>query len=55
MSDEIRERIVDRCSSAVISNIAKQQGMRTLRQDSMDKALSGITTLEEAMRVTMLD
>lgn len=55
MSDSIRERIVDRCSSAVISSVAKQEGMRSLREDAIEKTLSGVTTLEEAVRVTMLD
>ncbi|MBW2149052.1 MAG: Flp pilus assembly complex ATPase component TadA [Deltaproteobacteria bacterium] len=55
VSDELREKIVERSSSAVIAAIAQQQGMRTLRQDAIQKALSGITTPEEAIRVTMTD
>jgi type II secretory ATPase GspE/PulE/Tfp pilus assembly ATPase PilB-like protein len=55
VTDELREKIVERSSSAVIAAIAQQQGMRTLRQDAIQKALSGITTPEEAIRVTMVD
>jgi len=32
--------------------VAKQEGMKTLREDAWDKVLQGITTYQEIMRVT---
>jgi type IV pilus assembly protein PilB len=35
-----------------IRELGKQQGMKTLRQDGVDKVRAGITTLEEVYRAT---
>ena len=32
--------------------VAKQEGMKTLREDAWDKVLQGITSYQEIMRVT---
>ena len=34
---------------------ARETGMRTLREDGVRKVLSGLTTVEEVIRVTMGD
>ena len=52
ISEEIRELIVKRATSAEIQRKAVEQGMITMRQDGYLKALQGITTLEEVNRVT---
>lgn len=52
ISEEIRELIVQRATSADIQRKAVEQGMITMRQDGYLKALQGITTLEEVNRVT---
>ena len=52
MDDDIRAAIVSRSSAAVIRQIAMSKGMRTLREDAVDKVKAGVTTLEEVMRVT---
>ncbi len=39
-------------NSSAISQKAQEYGMRTLRQDGLEKVLRGETTLEEVMRVT---
>ncbi len=52
VSEEIRELIVKRATSAEIQRKAMEQGMVTMRQDGYLKALQGITTLEEVNRVT---
>ena len=52
ISEEIRELIVKRSTSAEIQRKAVEQGMITMRQDGYLKALQGITTLEEVNRVT---
>src|SRR5213083_1917240 len=55
VSESIRRLIIKRASSAVVKNQAMAEGMRTLRMVGIDKALEGITTLEEVWRVTAED
>ena len=50
--DEIRKMIVANESSNIIANYAHKQGMRTLREDGVEKVLEGTTTLDEVLRVT---
>ncbi|MFQ3550325.1 MAG: ATPase, T2SS/T4P/T4SS family [Armatimonadota bacterium] len=53
IDDDIRSAIISRSSAAAIRQIAVDKGMKTLRQAALDKVLSGETTLEELMRVTV--
>ncbi len=55
VSEAIRRLIIKRASAAVIKNQAITEGMKTLRMVGIDKALEGITTLEEVWRVTAED
>jgi type IV pilus assembly protein PilB len=55
VSEAIRRLIIKRASSAVVKNQAVSEGMKTLRMVGVDKALEGITTLEEIWRVTAED
>ena len=55
VSEAIRRLIIKRASAAVIKNQAMTEGMKTLRMVGMEKALEGITTLEEVWRVTAED
>ncbi|MYC83811.1 MAG: type II secretion system protein GspE [Acidobacteria bacterium] len=50
--EEIRRMIVANEASNVIAHYARQQGMRTLREDGFEKVMTGLTTLEELVRVT---
>ena len=52
MTDEIQRLIYEKSSSAVIRQRARELGMRTLREDGIRKVLSGMTTIEEVLRVT---
>jgi type IV pilus assembly protein PilB len=52
VSESIRRLVIKRASSAVIKNQAMSEGMKTLRMVGLDKALEGVTTLEEIWRVT---
>ena len=52
VDDDIRQMIVDRRPSAAIKEFAVARGMHTLRMDGWRKALAGITTLEDVLRVT---
>ena len=55
INDEIRKLILQKVSSDIIEKKALELGMRTLKQDGWEKALAGITTLEEVMRVTQTE
>jgi general secretion pathway protein E len=52
MTDEIRELVMKRCDVGEIARVAEQQGMVTMRDDGLQKALYGLTTIEEVLRVT---
>ena len=51
VTDEMRELIIRRASSAEIKELAIKQGMHTLRQEGVDKILDGTTSVEEVLRV----
>ena len=51
-NEKIREFIVEKASADVIKKAAQEAGMQTMREDGMHKALAGITTIEEVLRVT---
>ena len=52
LNEEIRELVLKRTSSDQIKKKAVKMGMRTLRQDGVDKVLKGLTTISEVLRVT---
>ncbi|MFC1623789.1 GspE/PulE family protein [Candidatus Omnitrophota bacterium] len=52
MDDEIREMILNNVSSSEIYQKAKEKGMRTLKEDGLEKVKRGYTTIQEAIRVT---
>lgn len=52
IDDDIRAAIIARSSAAAIRQIAMDKGMRTLREDAILKLGSGLTTVEEVIRVT---
>lgn len=51
MTDDMRELILTGASVAKIESLAISQGMITLRNDGLRKALAGETSLEEILRV----
>ncbi len=51
ITEEIRDLILKRATTQAIKEKALAFGMRTLRQNGMQKVLKGITTLGEVMRV----
>lgn len=52
MSDAIRHHIASGADANVIREQAVAEGMKTLRQDALEKLKSGLTTPEEVVRVT---
>jgi type IV pilus assembly protein PilB len=53
VTEEIDRMIIDQDSIASIERKACEQGMRTLRADGLLRAVQGVTTLEEVLRVVM--
>lgn len=51
VTDKIRDLILARQSSYAVREEAIQGGMKTLKDDAMEKILLGSTTLEESLRV----
>lgn len=52
INDEIRRMIVDNATIDELESAGMRQGMKTLRQDGVEKAMKGLTSLDEVMRVT---
>ncbi|PCJ16843.1 MAG: type II secretion system protein GspE [Candidatus Cloacimonadota bacterium] len=53
--EDIRELVVRKSSTTMIKVASKKGGMKTLREDGLAKAVRGITTLQEVLRVTARD
>lgn len=52
VDDKMREMIIARASADDIKKYAISCGMKTLREDAMEKYKQGVTTMEEVVRVT---
>ena len=52
MSDPLRRLIMQRADAGDIERQARAEGMLTMYEDGVAKAVAGITTLEEVLRVT---
>lgn len=52
VTDEIRKMIVQKADANQIRALARQQGMKTLLEDGIQKVIEGRTTLGEVLRVT---
>lgn len=55
IDDEIREMVIKRSSTDEIKQYAKDKGMKMLRENALRKFISGMTTLEEVLRITAGD
>lgn len=54
MSERINKTILTSSDAHLIKKVAIEEGMRTLRQDGVDKIVQGISTTEEILRVTQV-
>jgi general secretion pathway protein E len=52
MNDELRRAVMRHAGMGEIEQLARQAGMRTMYEDGIAKALAGVTTIEEVLRVT---
>jgi general secretion pathway protein E len=48
----VRKMIMEHSEAPLIKEFAIKEGMKTLLQDGLDKAIEGITTVEEVLRVS---
>jgi type II secretory ATPase GspE/PulE/Tfp pilus assembly ATPase PilB-like protein len=48
----VRDAMLKKFSAADIQRIARANGMSTMVEDGLKKAVAGITTIEEVLRVT---
>jgi type IV pilus assembly protein PilB len=53
INEQIREMILRNAPNAEIREAALTVGMKTLRQNALQKVLDGVTTIEEVLRVTV--
>jgi general secretion pathway protein E len=52
MNDELRRLVMQHAGMGELEEAARKCGMRTMYEDGLVKAMQGITTLEEVLRVT---
>jgi len=52
LNDEIRQHIMNNADASVLTQAARRNDMRNLREDGWRKVREGLTTVEEVMRVT---
>ncbi|MBN2802869.1 MAG: type II secretion system ATPase GspE [Deltaproteobacteria bacterium] len=52
ITDEIRALVLKNADSNTIKKVALEEGMVNLREDGIRKVLSGVTSIEEVLRVT---
>ena len=55
LSPKVKELILNRVPEAEIEVLAKKEGMKTLRQTGIEKALEGMTSIDEVLRLTVPD
>ena len=52
LNDEIRQLVMGNADAGVLTQAARRNGMRNLREDGWKKIREGVTTVDEVMRVT---
>jgi general secretion pathway protein E len=52
MNDDLRRAVMRHAGMGEIEQIARRHGMRTMYEDGIAKAVAGVTTIEEVLRVT---
>jgi general secretion pathway protein E len=55
VSEPFREAVLKKVPTSALEGTAIEQGMRTLWQNGLQRAISGQTTLEEIIRVVAAD
>jgi general secretion pathway protein E len=55
LNQDIRKLIMNSAGDAAIEEAAKSEGMQTMLQEGIDKVLTGVTALEEVLRVAKMN
>lgn len=55
MTDRVRALVLNRASTAEIKQAAVEEGMNTMQDDGLAKVLSGVTSMEECLRVVYVE
>src|SRR6478735_4631217 len=55
LSDHIREMILEKRPTSEIKKVAREEGMRFLRESAVERVLEGSTTLREINKVTFVE
>ena len=55
LSDNIRETILARRPNSEVKKIAREEGMRSLRESAVEQVMAGRTTLREINKVTFVE
>ena len=55
LTDELRAAILRSAAAGELRNIARAQGVETLRDDGIRKAREGVTSLEEVLRAVYIE
>lgn len=52
LNEELRRLIMQNADASILTEAARRNGMRTLREDGWQKIATGVTTVDEVIRVT---
>ena len=52
ITEAIKKNIVPEADSETVREVARREGMITMRENAVQKLLEGVTTYEEVLRVT---
>lgn len=52
MTEPLRRLVMQHADTSKIEELAREEGMQTMYEDGIRKALAGLTTIEEVLRVT---
>jgi type IV pilus assembly protein PilB len=55
LTDRIREMILEKRPTSEIKKVAREEGMRFLRESAVERVLHGVTTLREINKVTFVE
>ncbi|HEX7794072.1 MAG TPA: GspE/PulE family protein [Vicinamibacterales bacterium] len=55
LTDRIREMILEKRPTSEIKKVAREEGMRFLRESAVERVLEGVTTLREINKVTFVE
>jgi type II secretory ATPase GspE/PulE/Tfp pilus assembly ATPase PilB-like protein len=53
-SETIQAQVINKAPASVIGQLARSEGMKTLREYGWGRALAGVTSIEEVLRVTQV-